>query len=286
MRKAHLVALAAAFTAALAGPAAANHSWNGYHWATTGTLSVKINAAVTGTWGTSVDVAITDWEASQDLTLGNRNNLSVSRRKCTPIAGEILVCNDLYGQRGWLGIASIWLDGQGHINKGTTKLNDTYFNLAQYNKPAWKRLVTCQEVGHDFGLAHQDENFTNTNLGSCMDYTNDPTGTAGTNGNQSNEHPNAHDYQQLSLIYNHDDGYLTSKAVSATDFGIREFGRSAQAAEQADSAGDSPAEWGRASHHDGLGRPDVFEQDLPGGGRKITHVFWALETKRSDIHHD
>lgn len=35
-------------------------------------------------------------------------------------------------------------------------------------------LVTCQEVGHTFGLDHRDENFDNGNLGTCMDYTNDP----------------------------------------------------------------------------------------------------------------
>jgi hypothetical protein len=39
----------------------------------------------------------------------------------------------------------------------------------------------CQEVGHTFGLDHQDENFNNTNLGTCMDYTNDPS---------TNQHPN------------------------------------------------------------------------------------------------
>jgi hypothetical protein len=39
--------------------------------------------------------------------------------------------------------------------------------------------------------------------------------------------------------------------------------------------GDSPAEWGRAIHRDGLGRPDVFVKDFIDGQRAITHVFWA-----------
>ena len=55
-------------------------------------------------------------------------------------------------------------------------MNDSYFNTAKYNTPAWRRLVMCQEVTHDFGLDHQDEIFNNANLGSCMDYTNDPDG--------------------------------------------------------------------------------------------------------------
>ena len=50
----------------------------------------------------------------------------------------------------------------------------------------------CQEIGHDFGLNHQDVDFTNYNLGSCMDYTNSP---------DSNQKPNQHDYYQLELIY-------------------------------------------------------------------------------------
>ncbi len=49
----------------------------------------------------------------------------------------------------------------------------------------------CQEVGHTLGLDHQDEVFDNPNLETCMDYTNDPS---------TNQHPNAHDYDQLATI--------------------------------------------------------------------------------------
>ena len=60
--------------------------------------------------------------------------------------------------------------------------------------------MICQEIAHDFGLDHQDENFSNPNLGTCMDYTSDPEGPP------SNEHPNQHDYDQLESIYSHLDG--------------------------------------------------------------------------------
>lgn len=292
MRKFHLAAAAAVSAVLLAVPAVANHSWGKYHWATVdGTLKVKVSAALTDAWVSSFETAIADWDGSPDLELTPAIASGVSRKKCTPIAGQILVCNDLYGQRGWLGIASIWADSKGHITQGTTKLNDTYFNMTRYNTDSWRQFVTCQEIGHDFGLAHQDENFSNTNLGSCMDYTNDPSGKAGTNGTNNNEHPDTkyenHDFGQLALIYNHtNDGYTTANPPTATNFGIREFGKPAAPPRQEDFSGDSPAEWGRAIHQDGLGRPDVFVQDLPNGGRKITHVFWALETKRSEIHHD
>ncbi len=284
MKFSPLAAVAAVCAAALTVPAFANHSWNNYHWATTnGTLAVRVNAAITPAWASYIDRAITDWKFSPDLLLGLRN-VSVDRRKCAPIGREILVCNELYGQRGWLGIASIWLDGSGHITQGTTKLNDTYFNMTRYNSPAWRQMVTCQEIGHDFGLAHQDEVFSNANLGSCMDYTNDPSGTAGTNGTASNERPNAHDFEQLATIYNHTtDGYNSATSSALANRGARASGEASAKSLPSAPSGDSPAEWGRAVDTDGLGRPDVFLKELGGGHRVITHVFWALETKRADI---
>jgi hypothetical protein len=65
----------------------------------------------------------------------------------------------------------------------------------------------CQEVGHTLALDHQDVNQTNRNLGTCMDYTRDPDGL------QSNEHPNSHDYGQLTTIYGHTDSFSTTGAV-------------------------------------------------------------------------
>jgi hypothetical protein len=67
----------------------------------------------------------------------------------------------------------------------------------------------CQEIAHDFGLDHQDENFNNPNLGTCMDYTSDPDGPP------SNEHPNQHDYDQLESSYSHVDKTTTVKQGAA-----------------------------------------------------------------------
>ncbi|MCW2640621.1 MAG: hypothetical protein JWP76_2927, partial [Dactylosporangium sp.] len=82
----------------------------------------------------------------------------------------------------------------------------------------------CQEIAHTFGLDHQDEIFDNPNLGTCMDYTNNPTGPP------SNEHPNQHDYDQLVTIYAHLD--------SSSTVGQALPGPSAVVA-------DSPASWGK-----------------------------------------
>ena len=272
MKKTHsrVAALAAVCAAAIAAPAIAGHSWGGYHWAGNGTnITLKINKAITSQWTVSVNTAIADWNQSDELTLTS-GDVSVSRKRCNPISGQILVCNDSYGQRGWLGLASIWLSS-GHISQGTTKLNDSYFNTATYNTPAWRSMVACQEIGHDFGLDHQDEGFGPPNLGTCMDYTNDPDGV-GAYG-PSNEHPNTHDYDMLNTIYVHDDGFTTAKL--ATNFGIRQVGQPAGPA-SSEGIGDSPSTWGRAIHRDGLGRPDVYVKDLGPGQKVITHVFWAL----------
>ena len=266
------VVLAACVALGALTPASATHSWGGYHWAGSGSnLTLKVNKAIGSQWTASVNAAISDWNSSNELTFTSTTS-TANRRKCSPIAGQILVCNDSYGQRGWLGIASIWLTSD-HISQATTKLNDSYFNQAQYNTPAWRALVACQEIGHDFGLDHQDEAFGPPNLGTCMDYTNDPDG-GGAYG-PSNQHPNAHDYSMLNTIYNHNDGFTTASA--STNFGIRSVGQRPSAGPQSEEAiGDSPAEWGRAIHRDGQGRPDVFVKDLGPNRKAITHVFWAI----------
>ena len=268
--------------AALAvGPAMATHAWGNYHWARkTNPLNLRLERQLsTSQWVSAFTTAEADWDKSTVLNLTPAStNLGVNARYCTAVTGKALVCNSAYGQRGWLGIATIWLDSRGHITKGTTKLNDSYHNYPPYNTTAWRALVTCQEIGHIFGLAHQDENFSNPNLNTCMDYTNSPT---------SNQHPNSHDYSQLTSIYSHLDSYMTASTSVTTNFGIRAVGGpSAAPAASEDDPGDSPPEWGSAVHHDGKGRPDIFVKNLSRGQKKITHVFWAIdEGPQGQQHH-
>jgi hypothetical protein len=55
----------------------------------------------------------------------------------------------------------------------------------------------CQEIGHLFGLGHTSEDGSSQD--TCMDYSTSST----------SQHPNSHDYQQLSSMYGHLDGYNT-----------------------------------------------------------------------------
>ena len=193
---------------------------------------------------------VNDWAVSDVLNL-NLVSGNGSGSTCSPTSGRIEVCNGAYGNNGWLGIAQIWTTQGSHITQATTKVNDTYFASAPYNTSAWKQMVMCQEVGHDFGLDHQDENFNNPNLGTCMDYTNDPS---------TNQHPNAHDYEELDIIYkSHLDG------SSGGGKPCNPHKPNCQG-----SAGSAPP-FSQASRANG----DVYVDQLPNGGRRITHVFWA-----------
>src|SRR5512139_146424 len=226
--------LAAASSAALLtvftpGAAQADHSWGGYHWArTSNPFTVKLGDNVDSKWDAYLATTSSDWSKSTvlDTTIVPG---STKPRTCKATTGQVEVCNNTYGNNGWLGIASISVTGGTHITQGTVKLNDTYMNQPQYNTTAWRNLVSCQEVGHTLGLDHQDENFDNANLGTCMDYTSDPS---------TNQHPNKHDYDELVLIYSHTDSSTTVGQTTAI---------------QGNAAGESPAEWGQlmSSSHNG-----------------------------------
>lgn len=236
--------------------ASANHAWGNYHWArTSNPFTLKVGDNVSPAWDDYLDVAIQDWNQSTVLNL-NEVAGGTRPKNCRATAGRIEVCSARYGNNGWLGIAQIWATGS-HITQAITKVNDTYYETPTYNTPAWRQFVMCQEIGHDFGLAHQDENFYNANLGSCMDYTNNPS---------SNQHPNSHDYQQLQSIYSHLD--------STTTVGAQTLPREAPPAMgQIDF--ETPNQWGQLVRSSANGRVQVFELDFGRGNKVITHVFWA-----------
>ena len=75
-----------------------------------------------------------------------------TRKGCKAVPGQMRVCNAAYGNNGWLGLAQIWLDGNGHIVQGVAKMNDSYSSV--WTDPAEKNHVFCQEVGHVLGLDH------------------------------------------------------------------------------------------------------------------------------------
>jgi hypothetical protein len=230
----------------LVATAGANHSWNGYHWARTANpFTLQVGDNVSSQWDAYLNDAIGDWNPSSKLDLVKVTG--ASKGNCRPTSGRIEVCNKAYGNNGWLGLAQIWVTGGTHITQGVAKMNDTYFNSPPYNTGPWRELVMCQEIAHDFGLDHQDENFNNTNLGSCMDYTSNPSGPP------SNTDPNSHDFQQLDSIYAHTDSFNT-------------YGQS--------SAGFLPDAVPSFAPAHRVSK-STYVDDLGGGRKLVTHVFWV-----------
>jgi hypothetical protein len=236
---------------AVAIPAQASHAWANYHWArTSNPFTLRLDNNVTSAWTTYLNQASADWTASVVLNTTVVSGSFGSRTYCTPTTGHVEVCNAAYGSNGWLGIASISITTGNHISRAYVKVNDTYFNQAQYNTVPYRRLVMCQEVGHTFGLGHQDENQTNPNLGTCMDYTRDPDGPP------SNEHPNSHDFSQLQSIYNHTDSFNTPTLAGPL-------------------AADSPASWGTLVKGSAGHGVSTYVREHGRGNYTVTHVFWA-----------
>jgi hypothetical protein len=235
----------------------ATHSWGGYHWARTANpFNLNLADNVSSAWDTYLNTTSSDWSVSSvlDTTVVSRT----LNKNCKATSGRVEVCNAKYGNNGWLGVASIWISGL-HITQGVVKMNDTYFNTPTYNTSAWRNLVMCQEVGHTLGLDHQDENFSNTNLGTCMDYTDDPSGLL--KNQLSNEHPNTHDYEELGIIYAHLDSTTTVKnTLSSAKFEVDH---------------DNLSTLGKEIRTSSDKRTSLFERDFGNGNKVFTFVTWA-----------
>ncbi|MDX1480515.1 MAG: hypothetical protein R3315_02505 [Woeseiaceae bacterium] len=250
----------------------ADHAWSNYHWArTTNSFDLILVNSTTSDWDPYVSQAVSDWNASSKLNFVEDPFGSTERRvrrKCDAPDGQVRICNLAYGQNGWLGIAGISIDTNGHIVRGYTKLNDTYFSWSYYNTPAWKQSVTCQELGHDIGLGHQDEDFDNQSLFSCMDYQDPPY-----------EYPNAHDYEQLNTIYGHTDSY-DSYDDGGSGGGGNDGGEGngcnappGKGCNKARPQNQADIGWGMSMGR--RGQQETFMRIDPDGTRHVTFVTWV-----------
>lgn len=198
------LALVAALIVASAATASANHSWGNYHWARkTNPLPLRVVDSVTSRWQFAFSESLSRWGQSTriDNIVAGPAEDSKLRRRCPMVSGQMRVCNASYGNNGWLGLATINLDSNGHITQGTTKVNDSYEWYYSAN-PGEDNHVMCQEIGHIYGLGHTSED--GSSQGTCMDYS----------SSLSSQWPNAHDYAQLDTIYSHLDSYNSYSTTS------------------------------------------------------------------------
>lgn len=262
-----LVAINVIFSSA----AHATHSWGSYHWARMANpFTLKLGDNLTSKeWKAYLSTASRDWNSPENVDPLQASPLLTSivagsgGKRCASVSGTTQVCNGTYGNNGWLGLATIYISGV-HITKGTAKMNDTYFNLSKYNNPNEKLHVMCQEVAHTFGLGHQSEN--GESLNTCMDYFSNTGANAGSTVSTT---PNAHDFEELNIIYgSHFDSTTTLSSSAANP----------SAPSQAnDDVTNEPNSWGQLISQSANGRSSTYERHLSNGTRAITHVYWTEE---------
>lgn len=266
MKKLRLLAGLCIAVAGATSPLLANHSWGGYHWARTAnpfTLQLGDNLT-SADWKGHLSQTSQDWNAGR-TPLRTQIVPGLSTKRCRMVAGTTQVCNGNYGFNGWLGLATISITDGTHITQGSAKMNDSYFNTSTYNNTNEREHVMCQEVAHTFGLDHQSTD--GSSLNTCMDYF---SNTGVNAGSTASTKPNAHDFEELGIIYSHLDS-TTTLAMGASQQGA--------AAEPGDT--DDPNSWGQLVSQSASGRSSTYERFERDGSKTVTHVFWTEEATRN-----
>ena len=281
-----LLAFAVLALAGAASPAQASHSWGDWHWErATNPVTLKVLNSTSDTrtpiggqdWPSMLAKSATDWSASSvlDLAVQPQTAADIAVQEACPFEpGAIRVCNVYNPDVTWLGLATVLPDvnsGSGHVLAATAQMNDSWFSTPLYNATNAQHVM-CQEVGHTFGLDHQDE--SGKDLNTCMDYADA----------LDNPSPNSHDFQQLGVIYGHLDGTATGGGGSGgggngNGGGKPKSGSGGGKSAAGNTGGWSPTSLGLPEGYHGSGvhghpHSDVFVTEE--NGRKIVrYVLWA-----------
>jgi hypothetical protein len=232
----------------------ADHPWENYHWARTASpFTLQVVDSVSAEWDAQLSEALSRWSVSAvlDATVTSADDGIKTRKQCRMVPGKMRVCNAAYGLNGWLGLATIGIDSNGHIDRGTAKMNDSYSSYWTFEE---KNHVMCQEMGHVFGLGHTSEDGSSQQ--TCMDYSSDPL----------SQWPNQHDYDQLVAIYGQTDTYNSYDNGSGSGGG----GCNAPPGKGCNANGATEPPMGvrmaRGRHH------EIWAAPRDGGGLWIHHI--------------
>ncbi len=161
----------------------ANNSWNGYHWSGDNLSPTVLNKSVP-TEVFDVPLAVQEWAGlgtpiQPGMASGDSGDVEVIMKRMNA---------------NWLGVARIWVDGDGHIQKGRVELNQLYSNSLTLDE--WDHVL-CQELGQIWGLGlYPDGASGGTPDDTCM---------IGSQYLGQYPAPNLHDAEQLNAIYDHTD---------------------------------------------------------------------------------
>jgi hypothetical protein len=94
-----------------------------------------------------------------------------------------------------------------------------------------------------------------------MDYF---SNTGANAGSTLSTKPNAHDFEELNIIYKHLDSTTTVAAMTAM-------------AASASDVTDDPNSWGHRVRQSANGRSSTYERLNGDGSKTLTHVYWTIE---------
>jgi hypothetical protein len=280
----------------------AHHRWEMYRWAimkSPSTLPIA-NCLSTPEWSNHFRKAAKDWNSprtfgAQSTPLLNRPMKCQMKKQCIEAPGTTTVCNGEYGENGWLGLATIYIQGD-YIVQGLAQMNDTYFKSGRYDTPNEKRHVMCQEVAHTFGLGHQSVDGSSQN--SCMDYFPNIDENA---DSKLSTRPNLHDFEELNEIYADLENFTTlavpARGKEGTAGALARSGEEpagllgrAPARNRVGMSGvpallkaklgktsKDPKTWGKLKSQSNDGRGSVYEKLNTDGSTILTHVYWTKE---------
>lgn len=143
----------------------ADHGLNGWRGTTANSLGVVVNATDSALLN-AIPVAMSDWSLSPvvEMSQANKGKITVNQR-----SGGCIGCSITYFKGGYISEVIIYIDPAQVVQ----------FDLSM-------QWVVCHELGHALGLGHQ----TNYNPPqSCL------------SNSFAGDHPNAHDYETLLLMY-------------------------------------------------------------------------------------
>jgi len=171
----------------------------GWHWRRTANpFNVTLVLSITTAWQTPLNAAANEWSTRSgkfDFVTTPGSTTRSARQNCAMTSGAVHVCNG-HWNAAWAGLTEARVSGH-HILAMRIRLNDA-------QTPArYRRLVSCHELGHSVGLAH------NTRPSSCM------------RPGISRPHPDATDIAELNVIYRHLDGMSPTTADNSAVRTIR-----------------------------------------------------------------